>query len=793
MNFDKYVTQQVQLSDFANERPVTISSTRAIGGILGFYGVSLVMMALAHVLPSVLTAPIVILSLSFVPGALLLVALGGEKLVVDAEYVLYAFGASLVILMVVGALVNILFPFVGVARPLMPVPLAVGVTVTVELLAIGARWRTPKGTVSIRIPALWSPAPLAFLLLPLLSIIGVILLNATGINVLIVVVLLAISAVPLVAVWRLQEQWYSLAIWTTALAILYHKSLWQYAGFGGRPHGIAAWEAGRWSPGITSIEPYASELVQNGVLFPLFARLSDLFIMTQYEVVNPFFVSFIPLALYVTFRQYVRADIAFLGAALFVFVHPFYLQYPTAGRAATPVLFLALFGVVLSNDGFPSSSRAALGVSFLTGLVITHYATSYYVAAAFLAALVLLYALWVVDDLLGDRLRHVIPTADGGVSAGKRTLSTGRSTIFSASTVLFFISAALGWYLYTRGGWKFDLLPKHVYQNLETLISGSATTGRTTARIQESYTSLSIEISKYIYILVALLIAIGIASIYYRRIIADDRPFDDYYLAISTALFGIFGTTTILRNWGGGRPMMITFSFTTVFAVLGAVWVTNGARQISAVSAKYLPKVGNAERKIRERIPDERTGASAFAILLMVFLLLNTGVAAATIFDGLAPSNVPAEPALTTNEAPQSQVTVHRGTDIATHVWLVEHLDDEHSVYGDTYGARQFDWYRPDVAARTAAVGGGYTSATKPEVFDTESQRDGAQPGYILIMGHNIKLAAAWRGKFAPAEPLETLSLDERNRIYTSGKSHIYFYTEQEQSGTAEPNPPDDE
>jgi uncharacterized membrane protein len=762
--------------------------------LLSIYAVSLLMMALARVLPSVLTAPFVVVSLSFVPGALLLMALARRDLAISAEHVLYAFGSSLVILMFVGALANVLLPFAGVVRPLTPVPLAGSVTTGVFVLAGVAYWRNPDGVVSVRIPPLWSPAPLALLLLPLLSIIGVTLINATGINLLILAVLIAVSVVPLVAVWRLDEGWHSLAVWTAALAILYHKSLWKYAGFGGRPHGIAAWEAGRWSPGIASIEPYSSELLQNGVLFPLFAHLSDIFIMTQYEVVNPFFVSFIPLALYVTFRQYVRTDVAFLGAALFMFVHPFYYQYPTAGRAATPVLFLALFGVALSNEGMPSGSRAFLAVSFLTGVVVTHYATSYYVAAAFCGALILMYLLWFVDDLAGKRIRRTAAASDGGATAIRRTVATRRSTLFSISTVLFFMSTALGWYLYTRGGWKFDLLPKHVYQNLLTLVTGSTETGRTAARVQESYTSTSIQISKYIYITVAVLIMVGILFVYYRRIVLDDRSFDDYYLSIAASLFGIFGSTLILRNWGGGRPMMITFSFTTVFAALGAVWVTNRIGRASTVVARHLLPIENMMEEFKRRIPDDQfSGTFVFAVLLMVFLLLNTGVVAAVTSGGLAPSNVPAQSNLATNQAPQSQVTVHRETDIVTHVWLVGHLDSEHAVYGDTYAARQFDWYRPDVAARTESLGGGYTSETKPEVFDPERQRTGTQPGYVLIVGHNLELGAVWEGKSSSPEPLENLSINRRNHIYTNGESHIYFYSEPERSVSAASDSPDGE
>ncbi|MEF8825670.1 MAG: DUF2206 domain-containing protein [Halapricum sp.] len=764
---------------FDGDRTLSVEATTVLRGAIAFYAFSVAAMALAHVLPNVFTVPFVVLSLSFVPGVLVLLALDRENVTVGAAHLLYAFGTSLVVLMFVGAASNVVLPYAGVTKPLMPVPLAASVTAAVGLLAVVAHWRGPRQSITLRIPPLWSPIPLALLATPLLAALGVNLLNATGHNGLLLVVLLAAAAVPVLVVRGFDERWHSLAIWSIALAILYHKTLWQYAGFGGRPHGITAWEAGRWSPGVTSIEPYTSELLQNGVLFPLFARLSDLFIMTQYEVVNPFFVSFIPLAMFVTFRRYVSADTAFLGAALFVFSHPFYYQYPTAGRAATPVIFLTLFGVALSNDELPSGSRGLLSVLFLLGIVVTHYGTSYYVAVAFVLAVVLLYAVRTVDRMAHTWFGRPVAATDGDASTAGPGEGIRRETIFSVTTVFFFFTAALGWYFYARGGWKFEILPKFATENLVTLLSSGTETGRTAARVTESYSSLSIEISKYIYILLAMLILLGLAVAYYRRVVDGTCSFDDSYLAIAAALFAIFGTTVVLYNWGGGRPLMITFSFTTVFAAVGTVWIAQRAVRVSTGLNRRLPLPAGTSGAVDRRIPDgDSFGKAAFAGMLMVFLLLNTGVAAATVFDGLAPSNVPAQPMLLDNRGPDSQVTVHRETDIVTHVWVVEHLDEDYQVYGDTFGARQYDWYRPDIAARTPELGGGYSRETKPGVLNVARQRAGTQPGYILVMGHNVELDAFWPSKFEPSVPTSDVSVDRRNRIYTNGESQVYFYTD---------------
>jgi hypothetical protein len=323
-----------------------------------------------------------------------------------------------------------------------------------------------------------------------------------------------------------------------------------------------------------------------------------------------------------------------------------------------------------------------------------------------------------------------------------------------------------------------------VVDNLATLLSGPTTAGgRTTNRVTESYASASIEISKYIYILIALLIATGFLIVYLRRVLANDHRFDDHYLVIATALFGLFGVTMIFRNWGGGRPMMISFSFTTVFAALAATQLAGGTKRIVRTTVDHLPLPSGPRRAVLAITSrDLRIGNQAFAVLLVVLFVLNTGVAAATVFGGFAPSNVPNQATLATDQNPKSQVSVHRETDITTHVWMVQHMDSSYGAYGDTFAIRQFDWYRPDVAARVPPTRGGYTAETKPELVDIREQQAGTQPGYLLLTGHNLALNHLWTSKFHPPTPIEELPLNRRNKIYSTGESHVYFYTGHERS-----------
>lgn len=718
-----------------------LGTAQLTGALLSFHVVGLIAMALGEFLPAILRVPIIVVALTFIPGSLAVLLFVREP-VVDATRLLYAFGASLIILMLVGMVTNIVLPGFGYPTPLTKVPMAAAVTYTVGVLGGAVLIHRGRERVHVCLPPLAEPTPLGLVSVPLLAIIGVEIVNRTGSNLILVLVLILVAVMPLLMVRVLDKQWYAFGIWTMSLAILYHKSLWQYSGFGGRPHGIIAWKAGRWSPGVQELVPYSSELLPNGLLFPMYAHLADIFIMTQYEVVNPFLVSFIPVAVFVAVRRFVDYDLALMAAALFAFVHPFYLQYPTAGRAASPVIFLALFGVTLSNTDHRPGVNTLFAQLFLLGIVVSHYGTSYFVIFAFFIALIALATLRLADAHLIPRLAHLqIIDAEDGIAAGNgREHAPAR---FSPSMVAYFSAAAIGWYLYMRQGWKFDLLPSHISENLRLLTEGSVETGRTAARIQRDYGAVSIEFAKYVYLVITVLMGVGALVVFYRRFTGRDSLFEDEYLALGASLLAVFGLTILYRNWGGGRPMMIALVLTAVFAVIGVKWFT------------------------------DRTGYSAttvFGTLLAIMLVVNTGVVASAL-GGSAPSNVPLDTQLAVSDNPEDQVTVHRETDIVTHLWVIENRAS-FEVYADTFGARQFDWYRPDIAARAPGLNEGY-GQRHPNAYN--ASQGPLESGHLLVLGHNEELQGFWPDRFSSGQPIEVLELETRQRVYSNGEASVYF------------------
>jgi uncharacterized membrane protein len=670
---------------------------------------------------------------------------------VRAKTICYAFGLSLYLLLILGLGINLGLPALGIERPLAIGPLIVSISVLVGLLAVVAAVRYDNDKIGVTIPEVRSPVPIAFATLPFLTIIGINILGRTGQNWLLLICLLLVAIGPLAIVMTKSSEWHGFAVWTMSLSVLYHDALAPGKTFPGSPYVVRIWKAARWEPGTNSGGQLATELLQHGTIFPVFANLSDLNIMTQMLVVNPLLVSFIPVVLFVAFRNYIRSEWALLGASIFMFAHPFFNQYTTAGRSATPVIFLALFALALSDSDSSPMVRSVLLLVFLNGVVFTHYGTSYFVMVALCGSLGVMLVLRLIDQRM-ELSRLSLPR---GLEAGVPSTVTERAGL-SWSLVFFYVAITFSWYLYTNAQRAFALFPRHLADSINQLLIGSAgpDAGRTAARLQRDYGSPAITYSKTIYVIIAMLIFVGLAVTLARRFFRpDDYTLDDSFFALGGTMLGIFGLTLIVRTWGGGRPMMITFVFSLLFAVVGMAW-----------AGEHLERFFES-RYTRDAFPriTQKHVAGGFALFVGMLFIINSGFASALFLPGIAPSNVPLSDGETNLE-----------TDVQTHAWLIDHRATG-NVYGDHIAFTHTDHLAPAIAARTED--GIQYGPERPRGDVSTLQESGKGPGYLLILGHNAE-----SGEFdlyLETAPLEFV--DERytrDKIYTTGQSWIYSFDE---------------
>ncbi|MFB6187174.1 MAG: hypothetical protein ABEI86_09955, partial [Halobacteriaceae archaeon] len=282
---------------------------------------------------------------------------------------------------------------------------------------------------------------------------GVIIINKSGKPEFLILSLTIVSLLPLITVFynpRYSES--LLLLWSAGISLLYHKALWKNYIFGGNPSGVLVWASGDWSI-------QTAELLPNALLFPYLANLGGVNIITQYLIGNPFLISLFPLMICELSRKYVDSRAAILTSYMAIFSYPFYFQYPPAGRASMPVLFLCLFLLVNFDSKISSRLRTVLSLGFLFGIATSHYGTAYYVTAV----------------LLGYGLFASVITRTGilGGIKNKRI-----SSVLGAISLVLSIS----WYMFGTGE-KFALLARKLIEMYTKLVHLSLASGGATNQL----------------------------------------------------------------------------------------------------------------------------------------------------------------------------------------------------------------------------------------------------------------------------------------------------------------------
>jgi len=726
---------------------------------------------------------------ALVPGALFLtlVSFGPQA---ELRWLLYSVGTSLLSIMSVGLVLNLVLPTFGIQKPLSGLTLGVSLSLMVVSLAGAVRIADPVGR---RVPVpgrkgvrnyitRWvDPRTFALLLLPPVAILSVAWLNRTGDNRPLLVLFVVIALVPF-AVARdwIPAQWHSLAIWSIGLSLLWHKTFWRFYDFSGHASIVNVWKLGRWS--ITergSVDLAATTpLLPNVTISPTFAHLGDVHIFTQIEVLNPVLVSIIPLGSFVVFRRVFDSKSAMLGASVLAFIHPFYFQLPPGGRAAMPILFLVLMSVVMTDGGMDPLLRKGLMIGFAAAVITAHYGASYFVMAALLVASGYMTLVKNVESYV---LKRNKARPDGGDSSQVSRMAEAmpqRRTL-SVIFLVLYVSITHGWYMYTFGGQKFRQFIIRVSTALTGFLSDGSLSGGTANRIARNYGAPSIQLSKLIYIVLAGLVAVGFLTMFVRRLFDEEWDVPEYieeFVSLAAGLLVVFSLTFIFQAiWGGGRPMAITFSLTAAFAVFG------------------VRSIGGASLRIADRLPGvfrsqssttyARGGPishSVFALIIATLLILNTGVAAALVFGGFAPSNVPVTGQIASSDKPDVRNVVYKESDVASYAWLRNNGKADTMVFGDPLSrAMAKDWYAPLVTART--------DPDRATSFNWNRDiRDLADHGgavYVVLSGHNVEMRTIVLSDSAGYSYQRTgeeisrfrSTVTGQNIVYTTGASTVYI------------------
>ena len=534
------------------------------------------------------------LYLTFVPGILLLGVFKINNLN-TVETLLYSVGLSLSFLMITGFLMNFFYPLIGISEPISEIPLVITISAIVLFLCFIYYLRNKNSSFSININQVFFPSFLSLSLLPFLAIFGTYLLNFYDNNALLLILLPVISIIPILVVYnKVSSDKYSFAIWIISISLLLHNSLiGQYVSWGDSEVEYLISNLvltnGFWDMAIPAT---TNSLLSITMLHPIYSIICNIELTWVFKITYPLLFSLAPVALYVAFKRQTNDKIAFLSSSLFMFSFNFFTLLSRNTRTGLAILFLAFLALLMTDKDISGMKKRILGVAIILSIAVIYYGVSY-MLLLFLFPVVLLHFL----DKKPDKNRLITPT-------------------FASLFVVF----AVAWYMYTSNSYGFNTLvgfgKNFVNQFMEFL---TAPRSSPTYYLKKKW-SISLEVVKYLNVILILFIAIGILDLIYKIIKGKEISFSKDYSFLSIIFFFFLFATLAPLPGNVQRILQISLVFLAPFSVIGCIRLFNTVSRIF----KYPL--------------NEKNILKVFFLYLLILLLFDSGFVSAILTKDLNPN-----------------------------------------------------------------------------------------------------------------------------------------------------------
>jgi len=343
--------------------------------------------------------------LTFIPGYLILKILKLHNLG-NVKSILYAAGLGIISTMLIGFLMNMIFPLFGMLKPLSVIPLVGTMVLYVIILAIlsyimDKDFHNPS---FMDTDDLLSPLTLFLCTIPFLAIFGSHFVNFYNNN-LISMFLFALIAVMggLVGFNKIPGKFYPFIVWIISISLLYANTLISTHIWGWdiqNEYFLAnmVFNNSYWDFNFADAYNAMLSVVILGPVYFIFTNMDLIYV---FKIIYPFLFSLVPLGLYKLFKGQTDSKIAFLASFLFVSSSSFFMILPSAGRAMIAQLFLIL--ILLLILSYRNKSSMFLLVIFSLGLVISHYSLTYFFLFALICSLCLLTLFYLYKEFINHK------------------------------------------------------------------------------------------------------------------------------------------------------------------------------------------------------------------------------------------------------------------------------------------------------------------------------------------------------------------------------------------------------
>lgn len=524
--------------------------------------------------------------LTFIPGIITIKLLKLDKLG-TLEFILFAVGFSVAFLMVAGLVLNSFGAGFGLSLPLSTLPLSLFLNTLILVGAVAAQFREDK-TIKQQAPAgklAFSPLAVLLILLPVLSVVGTYLVNVTGDNSILLLMITAISLLFIAIAFFERpafEKLYPIAIFMIALALLFHFSLISdyIVPYGGdSPVELFTFRTTQLNSYWNPVLPFAvgdqplgrmNAMLSVTVLPTVYSNMLGMDPTWIYKLVYPLIFALLPIGLYLLWQPYIGKKFAFLAAFLFMAQSTFYTEMMALSRQSIAELFFVLLFVVILNKKIKLQSKYFAFVIFSFGLIFSHYALSE-------IFLVLIFVAWLASAWFFKR----------------------PSVNLQLGMVVFFFVAMFCWYIYTSGSIVFDsfiTFTNYVYGQLGDFFNPlSRGTSVLTGLGLAGSPSVLNTISRIFAYVTELFILIGIVSLITRKTkFRFDRDYAVFslvamlFLAALTIVPGLANTLNMTRYYHILLMLLAPFCIVGIWAFVNFIAKKEKALAVSLLAVVIL-------------------------------------------------------------------------------------------------------------------------------------------------------------------------------------------------------------
>jgi uncharacterized membrane protein len=372
------------------------------------------------------------LYLIFLPGFILLRIFKLERLS-TVETFLFSVGLSITFLLFIGLLTNE-FGSIFISKPLSTEPLAIIITITfilmcilcclkhkVDFKGIDFKGIVPKGLRTLTLVIL-------YIFLPFLSAMGAMLLIAFKSNLLLILIIIAISLFFLFSVFSANFSHHPLAIVSIASALLLTTFLSSNYIYGFDIHleylifnetkNISYWNRLMFL-GWQRAEVYNS-MLSITVLPTIFSNILNMEEISVFKILYPLIFSLVPLVLYQIYQMQWGKKVAFISAFFFMSNAVFFEFHANIKQMIAELFYVLLLLILLKKD-LNEMSKWILLICFGFSLIVSYYTMNY-------LFLVIIFSIWLCAKIFA------------------------KNTKLTSLTVVLFFVLTFFWYTYVATG-----------------------------------------------------------------------------------------------------------------------------------------------------------------------------------------------------------------------------------------------------------------------------------------------------------------------------------------------------